>query len=153
MVKLTSHNEKETIGLGKRLALLLKPGDIICLSGELGTGKTTLAKGIARGLKINSKKVHSPTFVLLNIYQGKKTLYHFDLYRLEDIAQLNTVGWEEFFYGDGISVVEWAERLGTLKPDEYLEVKLEHVDENTRSVSVTGKGDRYQELLKKLVPK
>ena len=88
MLNITSHSEKDTMNLGKRIAKRLKPGDILCLTGELGSGKTTFVKGLAIGLKVNVSAVHSPTFVVMNIYNGKYTLYHFDMYRLDEIKEI-----------------------------------------------------------------
>ena len=109
--EVTSESQKETMQLGARLAKLLKPGDIVCLYGDLGTGKTTFVKGMAKGLKISETEVHSPTFVLMNLYEGRVPLFHFDFYRLDDIQQIGMIGYDEFLYDDGIAVVEWAEKL------------------------------------------
>jgi tRNA threonylcarbamoyladenosine biosynthesis protein TsaE len=153
-IKLTSLSAEETISLGARFAKLLKPGDIVCLFGDLGAGKTTLVKGLARGMKISPKKVHSPTFVLMNIYQGRIPLYHFDLYRILS-PELLGMGYEEFFYGDGIAVIEWSEKLGGFMPREYWKVKLEHVQEGVRKVTISAHGERYKnrsfKVLEKLV--
>ena len=138
------------MAFGEKLARRLKPGDILCLKGDLGTGKTTLVKGLAKGLGLKSTQVNSPTFVLMNIYEGKTDLYHFDLYRLEEVNQITVMGWEEFFYGDGVSVIEWAQRLGGLMPSEYLDIQLKHKGENVRELSITAKGDRYKKILKGL---
>ena len=150
MIQLTTKSPKETIQFGGRLAKLLNPGDIVCLSGDLGSGKTTLVKGIAKGVKINPTKVNSPTFVLMNTYEGTLPLYHFDLYRLNETRDIPFIGYEEFFYGKGLTVVEWAERLGSLYPKEYLKVSLEHTGDDQRTIRCTAQGQRYQNLLKKL---
>ncbi|MCA9405709.1 MAG: tRNA (adenosine(37)-N6)-threonylcarbamoyltransferase complex ATPase subunit type 1 TsaE [Candidatus Omnitrophica bacterium] len=149
-MKLKTHSQQETMAFGEKLARRLKPGDILCLKGDLGTGKTTLVKGLAKGLGLKSTQVNSPTFVLMNIYEGKTDLYHFDLYRLEEVNQITVMGWEEFFYGDGVSVIEWAQRLGGLMPSEYLDIQLKHKGENVRELSITAKGDRYKKILKGL---
>ncbi|MCR4337012.1 MAG: tRNA (adenosine(37)-N6)-threonylcarbamoyltransferase complex ATPase subunit type 1 TsaE [Candidatus Omnitrophica bacterium] len=143
-----SQHPDETIQLGKRLAKYLRRGDIVCLEGDLGTGKTTLTKGIAQGLRVTSEYIHSPTFVLMNIYEGKIPLYHFDFYRLEDPHQIAAIGYEEFLYGRGVAVIEWAERLGELTPQARLEVKISHQGENSRKFEFFARGDRYQQLLK-----
>jgi len=134
--EIISHGEKETIIFGTRLAKSLKRGDIVCLFGDLGSGKTTLVKGLVQGLKIKPSQVNSPTFVLMNIYGGKIPIYHFDLYRLGG-SDLMDIGYEEFFYDDGISIVEWAERLGEQLPKEYIAIHLSHQDENTRLIKVS----------------
>ena len=146
-IDVLSKNTEQTIALGERLARNLRKGDIICLEGDLGAGKTTFIKGVAKGLKIASEKVNSPTFVLMNAYQGRLPLYHFDLYRLENTGEIGAIGYEEFLYGDGVSVIEWAERLGTLTPKEYLRVELKHKGENERSIKVSAVGKKYHEYL------
>lgn len=142
-----SKSEKDTVAFGEQLAGRLKPGDIVCLFGDLGAGKTTLVKGLAKGLKIKSPAVNSPTFVLMNIYEGKLPLYHFDLYRLDQPSEISAIGYEEFLYGDGVAVVEWADKLGPLLPKEYLCVVLTHKNSTERGIKVEGIGKRYQELV------
>lgn len=146
-VHILSKNTEQTIALGERLAKHLKKGDIVCLQGDLGAGKTTFIKGVAKGLKIAPVKVNSPTFILMNAYQGRLPLYHFDLYRLEKMEEIGAIGYEEFLYGDGVSVIEWAERLGVLTPKEYLRVELKHKGENERSIKVSAVGKKYYEYL------
>ena len=142
-----SLKEKDTIDFGWKIAKHLKPGDIICLFGELGSGKTTLVKGIAKGLNIDSVKVSSPTFVLLNIYEGRLPLYHFDLYRMDNLAEISTIGYEEFLYGNGVSLIEWPDRLGELLPKEYLALRLFHQGETGRLIQwEAAVGQRYRDL-------
>ena len=143
-----SSQTSETIVLARRLARSLKKGDILCLKGELGSGKTTFVKGVAEGFKVLSEKVSSPTFVLLNIYKGRLPIYHFDLYRLEDEELVRGIGCEEFFYADGVSLIEWSERLKTLRPEEYLLVRLRHQGEDKRKIEFEARGKRYEALLK-----
>jgi tRNA threonylcarbamoyladenosine biosynthesis protein TsaE len=142
-----SHSHEETVRFGQSLAKNLRAGDVICLFGDLGTGKTTLVKGLARGLKIPASKVNSPTFVLLNVYEGKLPLFHFDFYRLEAIRDIQAIGIEEYLFGDGVSVIEWAERLRSILPKEYLEVRFTHSGEKKRLIQFRGYGERYQKLL------
>ena len=136
-IEILSNSYNKTLKLGKKFSAQLKPGDIVCLFGDLGSGKTTLVKGIAQGLGIAPDVVNSPTFVLLNIYEGKLPLYHFDLYRLEDVQEILALGYEEYFYGDGITIVEWAERLRHLLPEKYLRVELFHRGEEKRLIKVS----------------
>ncbi|MCK5215223.1 MAG: tRNA (adenosine(37)-N6)-threonylcarbamoyltransferase complex ATPase subunit type 1 TsaE [Candidatus Omnitrophica bacterium] len=145
--QILTQSAEETMALAKRLARHLKGGAIICLYGDLGCGKTTFVKGMASGLKINPTKVNSPTFVLMNIYEGKSPLYHFDFYRLETVDEIGAIGYDEFLYGDGISVIEWAERFGSLLPKEYLSVKFSHKGEGKRLLRFQAKGGKYKELL------
>ncbi len=148
--KFISTSSSETVAFGKRLAKYVKPGDIICFDGDLGSGKTTLIKGIAKGLGIKQAKVNSPTFVLMNIYEGKMPLFHFDLYRLNSIEEIYAIGYDEFLYGEGLSVIEWADRLGEDAPEEYLKVSLQHYDLNERIIQVLAKGVRYQKVIENL---
>ncbi|MCK5082016.1 MAG: tRNA (adenosine(37)-N6)-threonylcarbamoyltransferase complex ATPase subunit type 1 TsaE, partial [Candidatus Omnitrophica bacterium] len=115
----------------------------------LGSGKTTLIKGIAEGLNIDPKKVNSPTFVLMNIYQGRLPLFHFDLYRLEDLYGIRSIGYDEFLYGDGISVIEWADRLGEFLPEEYLKIEMEHkkLDERVIRLSARNRDCHYESFM------
>ena len=165
-VHILSKSAEETLRLGERLAKHFKKGDIVCLQGDLGSGKTTFIKGVAKGLKIAPAKVNSPTFVLMNAYQGRLPvprsgtysagqaglpLYHFDLYRLENTGEIGAIGCEEFLYGDGVSVIEWAERLGVLTPKEYLRVELKHKGENERSIKLVAVGERYLPIIQQFV--
>lgn len=119
--------------------------------GDLGSGKTTISKGIAKGACVEAT-VTSPTFILMNQYIGKCKIYHFDIYRLSDPDELYDLGFEEYIYGDGIALVEWPEKMGDLLPQEYLKVTLEKVDNDkykrTVRISPIGKKyDRYKEAL------
>ena len=140
-VSLTSNSEEETIACAQRFARKLKVGDIVFLQGELGSGKTTFAKGLAQAFKINSKRVNSPTFVLMNYYKGKLPIYHFDLYRLENLKTLaeQEIGhfFDEYFYGEGISLIEWPERLGGHKPEQYYLVQFKHKGEHKRTICIS----------------
>ena len=102
-VSLISNSEEETKLCAQRLARQLKAGDIVFLQGDLGAGKTTFVKGLAQAFKVNSKKVNSPTFVLMNYYKGKLPIYHFDLYRLGNPKEIDTLDFDEYFYGEGIT--------------------------------------------------
>lgn len=142
--KTVTQSAAQTHSLGKQLAEGLKPGDILCFFGDLGAGKTTLIKGIAEGLKVKSDYVHSPTFTLLNVYEhGKIPLYHFDMYRIEDPEELFDIGYEEFLYGQGLSVVEWSEKFGKLLPKDRLEIHLKHKGNDRREIRIKGIGKRY----------
>lgn len=149
-VNILSKSTDQTIKVGERLAKHLHKGDILCLEGELGSGKTTLIKGVAKGLKIASEKVTSPTFVLMNAYEGRLPLYHFDLYRLEEIHEISSIGYEDFLYGHGVAVIEWAERLGNLAPKEYLRVELKHQGENERLIKLSAVGKCYCPIVQQL---
>jgi tRNA threonylcarbamoyladenosine biosynthesis protein TsaE len=147
-MKIVSRSVQETLRVGKAIAAHLKKGDILCLVGQLGSGKTVLTKGIAIKLGIKPDTVISPTFVLIRQYQGRWPLYHFDLYRVNSHQEILVLGYEEYFYGDGITVIEWADRLGCLLPREYLKISLALGKDSTRSLELSACGIRYQALLK-----
>jgi tRNA threonylcarbamoyladenosine biosynthesis protein TsaE len=147
-LRFLSHSYEETLALGVRFAKVLKKGDIVCLFGDLGSGKTALVKGLARGLKIDADHVHSPTFTLMNIYHGKLPLYHFDLYRI-GVQDLLNIGYDEFFFGKGVTAVEWSERLDVLAPKECWKVELRHAGEDQREILVSACGKDPGERLKK----
>ena len=150
-LKFLSKSPQETTHFGQKLAKQFKSGDIIALFGDLGSGKTTLVKGIAQGLNVKSSQVNSPTFVLMNLYEGKLPIYHFDLYRLENTQDIDRLGCHEFFYDNGVAIIEWAERLKELLPQDYLAVHLNHITASERSLTLTAHGERYQSLLKTLL--
>jgi len=147
-MKTISKNPRQTREIGKKLSAMLKPGDIICLSGELGSGKTVLAKGISSGLGVKESGVVSPTFVLMRCHRGRMPVYHFDLYRVSGPREIAGLGYEEFFFSDGVSVIEWADRLGELEPGECLKIKLEHKGDDRRLLNLSAKGSRYRGLMK-----
>lgn len=131
-----------------RLAGLLKAGDLLALTGELGSGKTTFTKGVARGLGVaNPEYVNSPSFVLIKEYKGKIDLYHFDLYRLDELCQMEYIGLQEYLNGDGIVVIEWAEKLGSLLPKEYLSISIEIIDGKRRVFSFKAYGGRFDTII------
>lgn len=148
MVKLISTSVKQTQDIGAKLAKLLKPGDVLALAGNLGSGKTVFVKGLASGMGCKEKEVLSPTFVLLRQYPGKVTINHFDLYRLKDICQLEQIGYEEYFYGPGVAVVEWADRVKEALPQENLRVEFKILGQERRLIQLIPKGRRYADYLR-----
>lgn len=137
--KFRSASAEQTIECGIRIALASRPGDIICLYGPLGAGKTHLAKGIASYFDIPAEEVDSPTFVLLQEYHGRRTVYHFDAYRLKHPDEARGIGFEEYIYDDGISIVEWPERVAELLPDERTEVYMSQQGGQQRQIEVVYK--------------
>lgn len=131
-----TNSASETRALGEQLASGLRPGDTVILEGELGAGKSELARGIARGLGV-TETVTSPSFTILNVYEsGRCPLYHFDWYRLESEEELYELGMDEYLGGDGIAVVEWAERCPDAVPEECIRIRLEATGEETRRITV-----------------
>ncbi|HEY7534753.1 MAG TPA: tRNA (adenosine(37)-N6)-threonylcarbamoyltransferase complex ATPase subunit type 1 TsaE [Thermodesulfobacteriota bacterium] len=115
--------EEDTIRVGEIIGRSLKPGDIVALKGELGAGKTVLVKGIARSLNLKEEP-NSPTFVVMNAYEGEIPLYHFDLYRVSSRNELEGIGYEDFFFGDGVTVVEWADRVEEVFPEGTIGINI-----------------------------
>jgi tRNA threonylcarbamoyladenosine biosynthesis protein TsaE len=137
-----------TIQLGQFIGEMLKPGCLIGLCGELGTGKTHIIKGLARGLGVDDRYyVTSPSFTIINEYPGRISLNHFDLYRLEGTDQIEELGYEEYFYGEGVTVIEWAEKILPLLPENRLMVEITHQGENRRKFRITGLGNTYKDIV------
>ena len=141
-MKIITNSATETKKFAQRFAKTLKRSDILCFIGELGSGKTTFIQGLAKGLGVRNMPT-SPTFVLLTQYRGKLPLYHFDLYRLNNTDEIRNLGYEEFFYSDGVTVVEWAEKLRELTPHNRIEIKFKILDKNKREINII-KLDNYR---------
>ncbi len=132
-----SFNYEDTFMVGAMCATEAKKGDIFCLYGEVGAGKTAFTKGFAAALQIEEEVV-SPTFNIVQAYEGIKKLYHFDVYRIEDIKEMENIGFDDYLFGDGICVIEWAEMIEELLPKERINVKIIKVDndENARIIEI-----------------
>jgi tRNA threonylcarbamoyladenosine biosynthesis protein TsaE len=134
-IKTKTSSPEETKRFGENLAKKLKGGEVVAFVGPLGSGKTCLIQGICQGLDVDGP-VTSPCFVIINEYPGKTKVYHFDLYRLERIEELYELGYEEYFYGDGICLVEWAEKAKSLLPEKRVEVELKILSEKVREIVI-----------------
>jgi len=162
-----SRSPDETLRFGRAIGRLARAGDVFALYGQLGSGKTHLVKGIAAGAGFRfEREVTSPSFVLVHEYRGRLPIYHFDAYRLRSGTQLFDIGCDEFFYGDGISIVEWADRVQEALPDGRLDIELRHAGESAslarrpcppaggqaswRTMLLTPRGARYEEILRAL---
>ncbi|MFA4993228.1 MAG: tRNA (adenosine(37)-N6)-threonylcarbamoyltransferase complex ATPase subunit type 1 TsaE [Candidatus Omnitrophota bacterium] len=145
-----STSVNQTLKIGRLLARNFHGGEIILLAGSLGAGKTVLAKGIAQGLGINKDNVVSPTFVLLRVYKGRHFLNHFDFYRINNPEEIMGLGYEEYFYSNAVTVIEWPERLKFLLPREFLKIKLSSKSRNRRMLEFAGRGPAYKQLLKRI---
>lgn len=150
-MRIFSNSVQQTLDIGARIARFLAKGDIICLEGGLGSGKTVLTKGIARGLGIDKAQIISPTFVLIREHLTKAQIpfYHFDLYRLKTTADILSLGYEEYLDGQGITVIEWSDRLVGFMPEEYLKIKMSVSGERTRQLEFIAQGRHYKKLLEK----
>jgi tRNA threonylcarbamoyladenosine biosynthesis protein TsaE len=145
-VTYTTISVEKTMWLGQQLGLQLISGDIIALIGDLGGGKTWFTKGIALGLDINPNDIVSPTFTLVNEYQGKQDLFHIDLYRLQNDRDILTLDLEEYFLREGIVVIEWADRWSGI-PEERIQVELKIINDHTREVTFSANHQRAKKII------
>lgn len=151
MKRVTTNSPEETVELAFCLAGYLREGDLVALVGELGAGKTMFVKGIAKGLGVvDHSYVNSPSFVVLKEYHGSKDLYHFDVYRLDQKSFCETLDYETYFYDGGITVVEWADKIRDVLPEDYLEVNIEHRDYTKRDFTFRAVGERFGPLVEKI---
>ncbi len=151
MVTVETNSPGETKSLGKKIGPNLKSGDIVALIGELGAGKTCLTQGLALGLGVSPRDyVASPSFVLVKEYRGRLPVYHIDLFRIKNTEELESLGYEEYLYGEGVSIIEWAERAGKLMPPEYLWIELDILGSQRRRISLKASGGHYQAILRRL---
>lgn len=145
-LQLVSHSPEQTQDLGRLLGKLAQAGDIVLLVGNLGSGKTCLTQGIAWGLGVE-EYAFSPTFILVREYHGRLPLYHIDLYRLDRIEEIIDLTLEEYLYGEGVCVIEWAEKGKEVLPGENLLIKLDYLSPTERSFSLEPHGERYEQLM------
>lgn len=147
-----THSPSETFAVGQALGSLLRPGDIICLQGELGSGKTCLTQGIGAGMHVQGT-INSPTFVFVNEHAPANDgpyLYHVDLYRISDSSEVYSLGLEDYMYGDGVTVIEWAERAIEILPPCRLWILLKYMGYTERQLLFEASGARYSEILQAL---
>jgi tRNA threonylcarbamoyladenosine biosynthesis protein TsaE len=143
-----SHSPVETESLGEQLGRLLDDGGIVCLYGDLGSGKTVFTKGLARGLGVPPEVVvRSPSFILMQHYAGRVPVYHADLYRLDSVQDVDDIGLRDVLGVGGVAVIEWADKLEASLPAERLDVMLQHLDEDRRLIILEAEGARYRHLL------
>ncbi len=148
--EVTTTSPQETQSIGESLGAMARAGDLICLEGDLGSGKTCFVQGFGRGLGIRDS-IHSPTFILANEHRGGRVpLYHLDVYRVRSAAEAIGFGLDDYLEGDGVLVIEWAEKIHEVLPLERLWVSFKHVGEEERTISVGACGIRYEELLMSL---
>lgn len=142
-----SHNEEELMAIGENIGRILKKQDVVVLTGDLGAGKTTLTKGLARGLGI-TQMIKSPTYTIVREYEGRLPLYHLDVYRIGDDP--DSIDLDEFLFGQGVTVIEWGELLNDSLPSDYLEIVIRKVDDG-RCVSLSANGPRSKAIIGELV--
>ncbi len=143
-----SHSEEETMEIAGRLAASLGPGDIVGLTGDLGAGKTRFVKGVAKALGIDPESVNSPTFTLIQEYAGRNglPLYHFDCYRIKSAEEALEIGSEEYFYGDGVSVIEWPEKIEEILPTRLIRVTITVIGPDSRRIEIDDPGSGEDSL-------
>jgi tRNA threonylcarbamoyladenosine biosynthesis protein TsaE len=147
-LEIATGSAAETRRAGERLGRVLAAGDVVLLDGELGAGKTCFVQGVARGLGVpRERRVASPTFTLINQHPGRVPLYHVDLYRIGDPGELEEIGIRDYLGGEGVAVIEWAERLGALSPRERVDVRFEITGETERRLSARAVGETAQARL------
>ncbi|NWF94072.1 MAG: tRNA (adenosine(37)-N6)-threonylcarbamoyltransferase complex ATPase subunit type 1 TsaE [Syntrophaceae bacterium] len=147
-ILLKSRSPSDTIRIGNRIGNLLLLGDIVALVGELGAGKTQLIKGLAAGAGVRKTTyVSSPSFTLINEYAGRVPFYHIDLFRLGSEKEAEELGLEEYLQGRGVTAIEWADKIPSLLPKELLWIEIRNTGRKTRSLEITGKGERYLNLV------
>jgi tRNA threonylcarbamoyladenosine biosynthesis protein TsaE len=151
LLKLITRSPEQTQLLGVHLGELAREADVLLLTGELGAGKTCLVQGIARGLGVH-EYAFSPSFVIVREYHGRLPLYHVDLYRLDHTEEIADLGLEEYFFGDGVCVVEWAEKGMEVMPPDSLLISIAYISatQTTRSIALRPQGQRYQEMMAQL---
>ena len=149
LVEIESENAEQTFAIGFAVGEKAREGDIFALSGELGAGKTCFTGGLARGLGVGENyTITSPTFTLINEYPGRYQFYHFDVYRLNRIGDLDDLGYDEYVSGKGVVAIEWAEKIANALPPDVVSIKFIYVDENKRTISISGPQTRVRDLLK-----
>lgn len=148
-LELVTGSPEETQELGRRLGELAEPGDVFLMTGDLGSGKTCLTQGIARGLGVKENAL-SPTFVIMREMHGRLPLYHVDLYRLDRLEEAEDLGLDDYFYGSGVSVVEWAEKALGLMPPERMMVRIDYLSDTERRMHLIPLGTRYEQIVRRL---
>ncbi|HAR50189.1 hypothetical protein ER57_12915 [Smithella sp. SCADC] len=145
-IEIISESARQTEEIACFIGRELREGDVLALSGELGSGKTCFTGGLARGLGVSDKyQITSPTFTLINEYPARCKLYHFDVYRLNSYSEFEDLGYEEYFCGKGIVVIEWAEKIIQILPADAFFISFEYIDENKRKIVIKGLKDRLKE--------
>lgn len=149
LVEIESESAGQTFTIGFAVGEKAGEGDVFALSGELGAGKTCFTGGLARGLGVGENyAITSPTFTLINEYPGRCRFYHFDVYRLNQLSDLDDLGYDEYVAGKGVVAIEWAEKIAEALPPETISINFIYIDENKRKISISGPQKRIQDLLR-----
>ena len=148
-LKFVTHSAEQTQKVGISIGKLAEPGDIFLLIGDLGAGKTCLTQGIAYGLDIQEYTL-SPSFVIMRELHGRLPLYHMDFYRLENIAEISDLGLDDYLFGEGVCVIEWANKGLTVLPEDHLLIGIDYLADNERSFVIEPRGERYIRMVEQL---
>lgn len=148
MVKIYLENEEQTKEIGYKLGQLLTSKSVVCLIGDLGAGKTTMTQSLAKALEVDDY-ITSPTFNIVNEYEGRMPLYHFDVYRIGSSDEMYDIGFDEYIDGEGVCIIEWANLIEDILPNEYLYIEMNY-KETGREMILTPKGEKYEEIVKEL---
>jgi len=148
-MKITANNLKDTEKLGKIIAKCLEKGAVICLDGELGAGKTSLTQFIAKEFDVKEYMV-SPTFTIIKEYDGKLPFFHIDAYRMGSEDDMYDLGFDEYIYSEGVTVIEWADLIRGMLPEERVNIKIIRIDDTKREINIEGKGPVYEKLVREL---
>jgi tRNA threonylcarbamoyladenosine biosynthesis protein TsaE len=149
-LKLITHNAEQTQRFGANIGKIAEPGDIFLLVGDLGAGKTCLTQGIAHGLGTQEYTL-SPSFVIMReLHDGRLPLYHMDFYRLDNVAEISDLGLDDYLFGKGVCVIEWANKGLTVLPEDHLLIGIDYISETERSIIIEPKGKRYVRMLRQL---
>lgn len=138
-IRLKSSSHEETWEIGRKLGEKLKPGMLLCLSGDLGAGKTVIAQGIAKGLGVEGH-VTSPTFNIVREYHGREKFCHFDVYRISDPEEMFEIGFYEYLNGEAVCLIEWAELIGEILPKEHMNIEIRYTGDEEREITLSGEG-------------
>lgn len=148
MVKIYLDGEEQTKEIGYRLGKLLTPGSVICLIGDLGAGKTTMTQSLAKAIGVDDY-ITSPTFTIVNEYEGNMPLYHFDVYRIGSSEEMYDIGYDEYINSDGVCIIEWANLINDILPDEYLDIELSYKGMG-REMVLKPIGEKYKKIVEEL---
>ncbi|PAB59348.1 tRNA (adenosine(37)-N6)-threonylcarbamoyltransferase complex ATPase subunit type 1 TsaE [Anaeromicrobium sediminis] len=149
MKTIISNSEDKTFNIGYKLGELLQVGDIVCLTGDLGAGKTTMTKAIAKGLNID-EYITSPTFTIVHEYEGREKLYHFDVYRVGSVEEMEDIGYEEYFYSEGVCVIEWANLIEEIIPEKHLWINIKYGLNNERIMDMVPTSEHFKKIVEEL---
>ena len=149
MINIYLENENKTKEIGYKLGKLLQPGSVICLIGDLGAGKTTMTQSLAKALEVEDY-ITSPTFTIVNEYEGRIPLYHFDVYRIGSSDEMYDIGYDEYINGEGVCIIEWANLIDDILPDEYLYIELKYKD-MSREMILNPVGEKYEKIVEELI--